>query len=244
MAVDIGRLKEYLGFHCDIKYFEIVDSTNNAAKADEKQQEFSLFLAREQTKGRGRIDKHWISVKDKGLYFSIILKPRMDKVQGITVLMALAVYRALRAIDLEADIKWPNDILVKGKKICGILTQMNGDTIICGTGINVSHGEEDFSKLKNTATSLKLEKSPIDMTTLLADILNRFYTLYAEFLHNGLKNLINEYSDALIHNNCEVKLKMSNEDICGQFLGVDEDGGIILDVSGNVRTFICGEAGD
>lgn len=241
MIIDIPSLKKNLDFDCDIKYFEKVDSTNNAAKLSSGAKEFDLFIAREQTGGKGRQNRQWVSKKDKGLYFSIILKPKTDKLQGITILMAIAVFRVLRSFGFDTNIKWPNDVLIKGKKVCGILTQAENGTLICGTGINVLHDADDFSEMENTATSLKLEKSEVDFTQLLINILNEFYALYAEFLHNGLNNLIDEYQDSLIHTDSAVKLKLPNEEVNGQFLGVDINGGIILNVGGVQKTFICGE---
>ena len=148
----------------NIYYFDSLSSTNIKAKEiATKSKEGTIVIAEEQTKGKGRLGRSWLSPKGKGIWMSIILKPKVApiKVAKITLIGAAAVNQGLKDIGIKSYIKWPNDIVIDGKKVCGILTEMSCELnminyCIMGIGINVNLDKEDFSKdLIDTATSLK-----------------------------------------------------------------------------------------
>ena len=133
---------KYLGRN--IVHKEEIDSTNSLAKRENKMPHGTVFMADFQTNGRGRRGNTWISKKNEGLWFSILLKPdnSSDNLSCITLVMGLAVNKALtNFIDIKTGIKWPNDIVLNNKKVCGILSEIayknnEIDYIVLGVGIN------------------------------------------------------------------------------------------------------------
>src|SRR5699024_77241 len=145
--------------------FQTMDSTNDYAKQiGNNADEGTVIVSKEQTKGRGRQGRTWASPKDKGLYFSIILKPNMnmEDIQNITLISAIAIHRALKRLNIDVQIKWPNDIVKDNKKIAGILTEIkfNGefiDYLVVGIGINIGVTMENIPEyLLDKVSSLKM----------------------------------------------------------------------------------------
>lgn len=152
---------------CEIVYYDSVYSTNDEAKrlAAEGYPEGTVVVAEEQTRGKGRLGKTWFSPRGKNVMFSVLLNPRVNFVQlpQLTILAAVAVAAAIKSVTgLKAGIKWPNDLLVDGKKVCGILSEMSAEMdrinyLVIGVGLNVNVNEEDFPPdIKDVATSLKI----------------------------------------------------------------------------------------
>ena len=142
-----------------VQCFETVDSTNLIVKdwARQGAEEGRCAVAEAQTAGRGRRGRSWISPPGENLYFSILLRPQAEAshVAMITLLMAIAVTQGVRELHLDAKIKWPNDVVINGKKICGILTEMYQSAagsffLVIGTGINVNQ-KEFPEEVKKTA---------------------------------------------------------------------------------------------
>lgn len=169
--------------------YESLDSTNTKAKelALRGAGEATLVICEEQTRGRGRMGRSWTSTKGKDLLFSIILKPKLEfgELQRIILAAAVAVNRALKDLGIESQIKWPNDIIIGGKKVAGILmeTSTSGDKtkhVILGIGINVNQDREDIpDELKDKSISLKLvSKREIDRKELLDYLLVRIKESY------------------------------------------------------------------
>ena len=176
-----------------VQCFETVDSTNLIVKdwAQQGAEEGRSAVAEEQTAGRGRRGRSWISPPGENLYFSILLRPQVEasRMAMITLLMAIAVTQSVRELHLDAKIKWPNDVVVNGKKICGILTEMYPSAdgsffLVIGTGINVNQ-KEFPEEVKKTADSLALELgTDVDREVLLASVLRHFLDCYDSFLVN------------------------------------------------------------
>ena len=151
--------------HNIIHHFQI-DSTNTVAMnlAQQGAQHGTVVVAEEQTAGRGRMGRTWYSEKCSGIYLSIILRPPLSPTAApvLTLMAGVAAQHAVSATTgLTVDIRWPNDLLVNGKKICGILTEMNAElgrlhAVVLGIGINVNHVQIP-AELKSTATSLRIE---------------------------------------------------------------------------------------
>lgn len=176
-------------------HFQSVGSTNDKAKElAVKAEEGTVIVAEEQTSGKGRLGRSWSSPGRKGIYASIILKPDMEPFNAakLTLLGAAAVALALEDCGIESQIKWPNDIIINGKKAAGILTEMSSELgivnyIILGIGINVNQSVEELPpELVDRATSLMIAAGKaIQRKHLLAQVLNRLDELYAQFKETG-----------------------------------------------------------
>lgn len=176
-------------------HFQSIGSTNDKAKElAGDSEEGTVIVAEEQTSGRGRLGRSWSSPGRKGIYASVILKPDMEPANAakLTLLGAAAVALALADCGIEALIKWPNDIIIDGKKAAGILTEMSSELgivnhIILGIGINVNQSVEEIPpELIDKATSLKAASGkPIQRKHLIALVLNRLDELYVQFKETG-----------------------------------------------------------
>ncbi len=172
-----------------IHYFR-TDSTNNVALklAARDEAHGTLVLSEEQTAGRGRLGRSWYSEKSSGIYASVILRPPLSPATAplLTLVAGLAAHRAVTAVTgLAVDLRWPNDLMVNGKKVCGILTEMSAEldrlhAVVLGFGVNVNHREMP-KELEATATSLRIEGgksySRAHILVALLKELERFYRL-------------------------------------------------------------------
>lgn len=218
--------------------FGTIDSTNDYAKEiGANAKEGTVIVAKEQTKGRGRLGRIWESPKDKGLYFSIILKPNnLQHIQNLTLISSLAIYRALKELNIVVQIKWPNDIVKDNKKIAGILTEIkfNGETIdyiVVGIGININSTMEKIPEyLQHKATSLNLiSNDEVDESKLLYLILEEFATLYEDYKLNGLTKemieVIKENSSIL---NKEIQITKGNSTRTGMPVDINSKGELVV----------------
>ncbi|MCB2293756.1 biotin--[acetyl-CoA-carboxylase] ligase [Clostridium algoriphilum] len=192
------EIRSYLFTECigkNIIYYDSIGSTNSKAKelAEIGQEHGTVVISEEQTTGRGRLGRNFISPKYKGIWMSIILRPDIitENISQITLLGAAAVQSAIMKMGIKTSIKWPNDIILNSKKVCGILTEMSGEInhinyLVMGIGINVNLEEEDIPhELKDVATSIKLESGRyMERKILIANILNIFEKLYIEYVKN------------------------------------------------------------
>ena len=178
-------------------------SKTGHGRAQKKKEGTQLRRNRRQDAAEG--GRSWISPPGENLYFSILLRPQAEAshVAMITLLMAIAVTQGVRELHLDAKIKWPNDVVINGKKICGILTEMYQSAagsffLVIGTGINVNQ-KEFPEEVKKTASSLALELgADVDREVLLASVLRHFSDCYDSFLEtmdlSGQKELLRELS--------------------------------------------------
>lgn len=219
--------------------FKQVDSTNQQAKklALEGAENGTVIIAEEQTAGKGRRGKAWISPPSTGIWMSIILRPSVmpENASMLTLVAGLAVCKAVREItNLEASIKWPNDIVVNGKKICGLLTEMNSEIdfinfVVIGIGINVNV-EEFPEELDNIATSLIIEggqsykRKKIVKRTL--EIFEDYYKKYLET--EDLTKIIQEYNEHCINIGRKVRVTGRKQDITGEVKRVTNRGELIV----------------
>lgn len=250
-SLDKHLITEFIGR--SIEYYDSISSTNNRGKeiADERQ-EGTLVIAEEQTQGKGRLSRRWISPKGKGLWFSIILKPDLkpDKVYKITLIGAAAISEALKEIGIKSYIKWPNDIIVEGKKVCGILTEMGCEKdrvkyVIMGIGINVNLEEEDFDdELIKKATSLRIiAGKEIDRSILLAKVLNHIEKLYIPFKEKGsLDETIRICKERSILIGKEVRILRGNAETLAKVLDIDDEGHLLVQYEdGKKEKILSGE---
>ncbi len=188
-----------------VHYFR-VGSTNSVALklAAEGAAHGTVVLAEDQTAGRGRFGRAWFSEKSSGIYASVILRPPLSPAAApaLTLMAGVAAQRALNgATGLEVDIRWPNDLLVGGKKVCGILTEMNAELdrlhyVVLGLGINVNHREIP-AELKSIATSLRLEgHKPYARLRLAAALLKELDRHYQMLLEGGAAAVASAWQEA------------------------------------------------
>lgn len=236
----------------DIKYFNTIDSTNKKAKELANDlSEGSVIISEEQTLGKGRIGRSWISPKNKGIWMSIILKPNLEpsKVSRVTQIGAVAVFKALEKMNIKSQIKWPNDILIDGKKISGILTEMSGelnmiDYIVMGIGVNVNLDKSDIpDELEYKATSIKIEEGKsIDRKILTSYILSEFEKYYMNFKKQGditgVIEILKENS-ALIGK--EVRVIKGTQIRSGRAIDINEDGELVVEFEDGRENIYSGE---
>lgn len=230
---------KYIGRN--ILHYNTIDSTNKVAKslAIEGIEEGTVIVSEEQTIGRGRLGRSWISPKSSGIWMSIILKPNISPMMAsrVTLIGAAAVHKALEEIGIDAKIKWPNDIVLNNKKLCGILTEMSGEMdklnyIVMGIGLNVNLDEEDFSdELKNMATSLKIEKNEqVNRKELFGKILNNFEILYDEFKkHGNIESTVDICRKNSLLLGKEVRVINGSKTVIVKALDLDEDGELLVE---------------
>ena len=180
--------------HRIVHYFR-TDSTNNVALSLAAQGEphGTVILAEEQTAGRGRLGRSWYSEKSSGIYASIILRPPLAPAAApvLTLMAGVAVQRAVSTVTgLPVDIRWPNDLLLNGKKVCGILTEMSAEldrlhAVVLGIGLNVNHREMP-AELREIATSLRMEgRKPYSRAQILVALLKELERKYRLLLEEG-----------------------------------------------------------
>lgn len=238
----------------DLQYLEQVDSTNLYAKrfADNGFQEGTVIIADEQLKGKGRLGRTWVSPKGKGIWMTIMLKPRINPAEAakITLLTACAVSKAIEGCGVSPKIKWPNDIILNGKKLCGILTEMSVEQdeinyVIVGIGINVNLEQQDFPEdLQSTATSIRIEKgSNVIRKELTAAIMNNFESYYKVFTKTGsIREFIEEYKDKSAVLGKDVTVTSSSLNLKGKALDITEEGQLLLELEdGSIKEIISGE---
>lgn len=244
----------------EVLYYDMVDSTNTKAKqlAEQENTHGLLVIAEQQEMGKGRRGKNWNSQKGTGIWMSLIIKPKIKPVAAsmLTLVAALAVTKAIRQIgeqeenrnNLEAKIKWPNDIVVNGKKVCGILTEMSSELdyihhVVIGIGINANI-EKFPDEINHIATSLLLEgKKHIKRSQLVAFVLEAFEAYYIKFLKTeNLETMITEYNQWLINYEEEVKIIEENVTYTGVAKGITPTGELIVILpDGTRKEVVSGE---
>lgn len=236
----------------NIVHYETIDSTNTEARRYSKAGAESglVVTARKQTAGKGRRGRSWESPADENLYFSILLRPTFapEKAPMLTLLMAYSVAKALQKEKIHAGIKWPNDLVLSKKKICGILTEMNllggqVEDVIVGVGLNVNTAK--FSEeLEDKATSLAIEVGrKLECGELLGSILEEFDEQYQHFLEvQDLSFLQEDYNGMLINRNQEVLVLEPGNEYQAEALGINQLGELIVQKADeSIETVFAGE---
>ena len=230
-----------------------VNSTNEWAKklAIYGAHEGTVVIAETQAEGRGRLGREWISPVG-GLWFSLILKPKLHPADAVklTFVAGLAVTKVLREMfNLKTETKWPNDVLVNGRKVCGILTEMNTrdetiNFVVIGIGVNVNFDVERVfpEPLKKTATSLQNElKRKVEIEKLFRDLLEKLENLYELFTKEGFKPILKEWKNYAGFLNRQVEIASPTEKLSGLALDVDDDGALVIKLKdGTVKHVLVG----
>lgn len=233
--------------------FDSLSSTNTeaASQATRGAPEGLCIVAREQTAGRGRAGRSWISPPDSGLYFSMVLRPRLstNDLPLVTLMAAVSVHRALlSAFDLNTNIKWPNDIYADEKKLCGILAETvetnSGRAVILGIGINLN--DEAFpAEIKDIATSLKtLTGKKPDMEKLL-EALTQSLSFDYLILHseNGIQSTLENWKARSSYAEGKyVRVNLTNESFEGTTRGLEPNGALRVETTeGSIRIINAGD---
>ena len=232
-----------------------IDSTNNVAMllASDGAPHGTVVTSDSQTGGRGRRDREWFSPPGCNLYMSVILRPSVSPAEAsqIPMISVLAVLRVLENLNtgLPFQIKWPNDILCRGKKVCGILCEMKSDMdrvyhVVVGIGINVNVTSMDAC-ISDIATSLKLETDQdYSRTKLSASLLEELEGIYLEWLQErNLKKYIEEWENYSLLIGRNVRIETPSEEIVGIARGLSDNGSLIVKLpSGAIRKVYAGDA--
>lgn len=238
----------------DIRVFQETTSTNDLVDklGRDGVREGAVVFAESQTKGRGRLGRSWLSAANKGLWFSVLLRPSLSPqcATQITVASATALARALRkAAGVESEIKWPNDILIKGRKVCGILTEMSAEIdkinfIVLGIGVNVNFAPEDFpSELKKIATSLAIEQGRQFKRAEIAEaILRELDRDYARIRGGEFEAVADEWESHCTTIGRTVEISLGNRVVFGRAESLDREGALLVRTQhGHLERIIGGD---
>jgi BirA family biotin operon repressor/biotin-[acetyl-CoA-carboxylase] ligase len=224
----------------DIRVFEQTTSTNDVIEklARDGVKEGAVVFAESQTKGRGRLGRKWISPERKGLWFSVLLRPdlRPQETTQLTVASATALRRAIQSeTGLHPEIKWPNDIVIGGKKVAGILTELSAELdqvrhVILGIGVDVNQGASEFPpELRKLATSLKIESGrAISRAELATAILRELDSDYARICGGLFAEVADEWQEHCKTIGRQVTIQIGERRIRGHAESLDDDGALLL----------------
>ena len=236
-----------------ILYFDSIDSTNNELKRQAETQVCHglLAVAEEQTAGRGRRGHGWVSPPGTGIWFSFLLKPDVspDKASMLTLVAAMAVARAITdTTGLVSQIKWPNDIVVNKKKVCGMLTELSAEMtqinyVVIGIGINANNREFP-DEIKETASSLFIESGKQVKRAAVIEAVGRYFEqYYDEFIKAGdLSLIMDEYNSMLANAGNQVRIISNDSEEVYTAIGINPQGELMVkDADGNVKDIRSGE---
>lgn len=236
----------------NIRFLDVIESTNNEIRrmAENGAPDGTLAIAEIQTAGKGRRGRSWTSPRGSGIWMSFLLRPEFapEYASMLTLVTAMAVEKAVREeTGLDCQIKWPNDIVVNGRKICGILTEMSTEEdsiryVVVGIGINVNTREFP-EEIRKTATSIAIECGhPVRRAPLAAAVLKAWEEFYETFKKTlDLSLLKEEYNSRLVNMGREVKVLAPKGDYIGTSYGITDTGELIVETDGQRREVMSGE---
>mgnify|MGYP000294985350 FL=1 len=237
----------------EVLYFDTIDSTNTKAQelAEKGYPSGTLVVADKQESGKGRRGRSWVSPSGTGIFMTLMIKPDINpnNASMLTLVAALAVAKAITSVTgEEALIKWPNDIVVNGKKVCGILTEMNAqfdyiNHIVVGIGINV-HNESFPEEISQMASSLMIEAGGkrFHRAQIIAETMSYFEQYYDTFLKTqDLSALVREYDELLVNRNKSVRVLDPKEPFDGKAMGITSKGELIVDTWESRKLVSSGE---
>ncbi|AME02895.1 biotin--[acetyl-CoA-carboxylase] ligase [Selenomonas sp. oral taxon 136] len=233
--------------------YDAVDSTNLVLKqlAHEGAEDGTVVVADSQGTGRGRMERHFFSPPGKGIWVSILLRPTFlpQDAPKCTLMVAVAVARAMEHFGLRAAIKWPNDIIHEGRKLVGILTEMSAemdrvDYVVIGIGINVNIAREDFpEELRDTATSLmQMKGTPLPRVAFLQELLRAVDVLYQEVQREGFAPVLAAWRKYAVTLGQTVRvIGPAGEEFEGVAADIDADGALFVDTKMGRRRVLAGD---
>ncbi|WP_300278643.1 biotin--[acetyl-CoA-carboxylase] ligase [Peptacetobacter sp.] len=234
----------------NIKYMQSVDSTNNYCRKNASSlSDGSIVIAEYQSEGKGRLGKNWQSNLGEGIWMSLIVKPNIPvyKAPFLTLVAGAAILNAFEKLGIKTKIKWPNDIILNDKKVCGILTEMIAevekvDSIIIGIGINVNTMEFP-GELSEKATSLKKEGIEINRVEIISEFIKEFEKLYISYIElENKKEIVDICKKNSILIGKIVYLIKDNKKEKVKCIDINEDGNLIVEhMDGNIEEVYSGE---
>ena len=250
LEIDSALHTETFGRH--VVYLESTQSTNVEAKkiARVGAEEGTIVVAEEQITGHGRLARGFYSPFAKGIWFSLILRPKFFPMEAskCTLLAAVGVCRGIRRMGLaDAGIKWPNDILVHGKKLVGILTLMSAsmekiDYIIMGIGINTGIKKNEFPEdFREGATSFLNEGINVSRKDLLAAILGELEKEYSIAQDEGFDKVLDDWRALSVTLGQEVRVIFGDDSYTGKAVDIDRDGCLLVNTGSEVKRVIAGD---
>ncbi|MGL4797349.1 MAG: biotin--[acetyl-CoA-carboxylase] ligase, partial [Paraclostridium sp.] len=233
-----------------IIHFDTIDSTNTYAKSVGYESENgTVIISEEQTNGRGRVGRLWHSKKHEGIWMSIILKPKMSPMEApfITLIAGASVVNSLNKLGIDSYIKWPNDLIINGRKVCGILTELSAEIdmvnyIVVGIGINVKSMEFD-DEISKVATSIYKEGYEVTRVDIVKNILEEFEKLYKEYTYSGKKdNVLTVCRDkSAIIGKYVYAIKGNKKDYV-ECIDINEEGNLVVKYeNGSIQEIMSGE---
>jgi BirA family biotin operon repressor/biotin-[acetyl-CoA-carboxylase] ligase len=240
----------------DIRVFQETTSTNDVMEklARDDVKEGAVAFAESQTKGRGRLGRKWMSPAGKGLWFSLLLRPDLHPQQTtqLTVATATALRRAIQIhTGLQPEIKWPNDILLSGRKAAGILTELSAELdhikyVIIGVGIDVNQSAGDFPpELRSVATSLKLETGKaLSRAALAVEVLRQLDHDYGRLVSGRFPEIAEEWEEQCTTLGQTVMVRIGDRRVRGRAESLSEDGALLLrSEHGHLESIMGGDVG-
>ena len=236
-----------------VECYESIDSTNDAAKglALKGTPDGTVVVAEHQTRGKGRLKRSWLAPSGENILFSVVFYPeiRIDLVFRLTMLASIAVVRAIRRIcRVDAKIKWPNDVYIHEKKVCGILTEFSADLdsvqyAVVGIGLNVNFETSKNSEIEDIATSLMEEcGEKVSRLSVLTALLEELDLLYSSFFKTGGDGLEKEWNRYSMVVNRDVKIISGQDKKRGIAKGINKYGHLILEnENGQNEEIVCGD---
>lgn len=237
----------------EVLYFDTIDSTNTKAQelSEKGYPSGTLVVADQQVSGKGRRGRGWVSPPNTGIFMTLLLKPDINPnhASQLTLVSALAIAKAIKDVtQLDAQIKWPNDIVINGKKICGILTEMSAqfdyiNNIVIGIGVNV-HNESFADEISQVASSLLIESGGkrFRRAEIIAKTMEYFEEYYEVFLRTeDLSALVKEYDEMLVNMGQQVKVLDPKEPFEGKAMGITKNGELIVDTWESRKLVSSGE---
>lgn len=252
-AEEVKSLLETRWAGQEIAYYSLIDSTNNRAKrlAEEGAPHGALVIADEQSGGRGRRGRGWATPPKSSIAMTLIIRPELppEKASMLTLIMGMAVASACQELlKLPVQIKWPNDAVIGGRKICGILTEISAEMhaihyLVIGTGINVNM-EEFPESIRDTATSLSLAAGhPVNRAQVICGCMKYFEKYYEIFMETqDLSGLKDSYHKMLVNLGAEVRVLEPGNEYTGISRGINDRGELLVErEDGAIEEVYAGE---
>ena len=234
----------------NIIHFETIDSTNTYAKKIASDiVDGTVIISEEQIKGRGRLGRLWDSKAYEGIWMSIILKPNILPYRApfITIMAGSCIAKALNNLGVDVGIKWPNDIILNGKKLCGILTELSAEIervnyVVLGIGMNVKNLNFP-DEIENIATSLYKEGYEISRVDIVREILSELEKYYTEYIVDGnSKNIIDLYKNYSVILNKKIYMIKNDEKELVECIDINSEGNLVIKKQdGTITEAISGE---
>jgi len=253
ILLDKSKIKQYCkNSDIDIDIFESLPSTNDYLKLQKHLIEPTVYLAEQQTHGRGRLNRHWYSPFGQNIYFSCLyyLEKDVSELAGLSLIISLAVAHLLKQYHLSnIQIKWPNDVLYKGSKLSGNLIDVEAETcglcrIIIGIGININMLNDERRNITQKWTSLReISQQYIDRNQTCAQLIEILIVYLKKFAIHGLGIFMDEWKSIDLLMNKTITLKCGAQEFTGRVMGINHLGNLLVEVSpGIIKKFSSGEA--